>query len=709
MVFIASAGQPAAAQVDRTKAFAAVKTQTPPTFDAGLADPAWQKAVQADDFFNLTTRKPSTLPTTAMVLYDNTNLYVGFRAEQPGIAITASQTTNDIGFGQDDAVGIGIDTSNAGNEVYYFEATPRGTRYQQSSESSRYAPQWDVKTTVDGSTWTAMFVIPLKDLRAAGGSARTWRFNFIRMVAHVGEHYTWAYDGVMQDGQPPNYPAFTDARFWPSLDDLSLPAKAAKPKPRAEIYGLSSIGLDRNVFQQANNTFAPQPVRNYGLDFVYPFASTIALVGTLNPDFSNVEVDQQTIAPQEFQRNLTEYRPFFAQGAAFLNPNIHISSGSDFNAPNQVLYTPSIGTFDRGFKVEGSEGDQSFGVLQLRGLTGDNQALDDQAFGFQHALPDHSFLYWADGVLAHHAGTGNDSTEEAGFQGRNNVSGMVWAFDQTLEQSALVANPSQTFAYTRSAYVDDHRPYYEWNVGYSDISPGYAPLDGFTNYNDARGPEGFINFNTSSPGLKSWNGFFTADRFLTRAGTVHAADVFLTTDFTTRDLIHITLQQQTSSLDDPTLTGGVNEPFHTSTAIVGYRDGTATPLDVSYSAGPFSTYYLQQFNAATTRPLGTHFNLQLTYAGAHQRSDTIGVNGQILRSVGLGESLGPDANLTVALRSINGTGGFATPGVNLAGGFHLRLHNGSELFMNYGSPAAPQTLYRFITKFLWRIGGGAGT
>lgn len=700
--------QPAIASADHSQSFQAVKVDAPPPFDASLSDPAWQSAVKATDFTNLTTRKPAPLATTAYVLYDKTNLYVGFRADQSGVPIHADQTTNGVGFGQDDAVGIGIDTSGAGSQVYYFEATARGTRYQQSSESNRYAPPWEAKAVINGATWTAMFVIPLKDLRAAGGKAQTWRFNFVRIVAGVGEHYTWAYDGLMADGQPPNYPSFIDVRWWPALTGLALSATAAKPQPRAEVYGLSSIGLDRNVFQQANQIFAPQPVRNYGLDFVYPLASTIALVGTLNPDFSNVEVDQQTIVPQEFQQNLVEYRPFFAQGAPYFNPNPMALNGN-FGAVDQILYTPSIGTFDRAFKVEGTYGAQQLGVMQMRGLTGDNAALDDQAFGFKHALSDRSFLYWFDGVLAHHGGVGNDSAYEGGVAGRNLKTGFIWGINQAFENSAIIATPDQTFAFTRNAFVDVHKPNYEVFYSFQDISPGYGPLDGFTNYNDARGPIYSTDFTTSSPGLKSWNGYFTVDRYLARDGTVHAADFFGTTDFTTNNLIHITLNQQTSSLDDPVITGGVNLPFHQSSATIGYHDGTSSPVDFTYGAGPFSTYYLQQFNLSATKPLGSRFNLAAVYAGTHERSADIGVNGQILRSFTLGTSLSPDSNIALSLRSINGTGGFAVPGVNFAGGFHLRLHNGSELFMNYGSPAAPATLYRFITKFLWRIGGGAGT
>jgi hypothetical protein len=332
------------------------------------------------------------------------------------------------------------------------------------------------------------------------------------------------------------------------------------------------MGLDRNVFQQANNTFATQPVRNVGLDFVYPVTNTIAAVGTLNPDFSNVEVDQQTIVPQEFPRNLTEYRPFFAQGNQYFT-NGSFALGNDIQPPDEIWYSPSIGAFDRGFKAEGIFGEQSFGARS----TTDTDVLDDQAFGYKHATQDRTFLYWVNGVLAHHD-IGNDSTIETGIAGRNLATGFVWGYDQATEQMNLSTTPD-SFAYGRSGFIDDHKPNYEWNFGYLDISPGYGPIDGFTSVNDIRGPQGFTDFTASYPGIKNWTGFFAADRFDDHAGNAKEADFFGTTDIYTNNLFHLNLTQQTSSLDDPVLTNGVMLPFNQSSFTLGYRDGTPSPVD----------------------------------------------------------------------------------------------------------------------------------
>jgi len=718
VLVLATAADRSLASVDRSHQIPAVRVATPPAFDASLADPAWKAAVTATDFQDITTRRPEPHTTTAYLLYDATNLYVGFRAEQDGVPIHAEHSTNDVGFGQDDAVGVCVDTSGAGSQVYCFETTPRGVRYQQASESNRFAPPWQAKAAIEGQSWTAMLVIPLKDLRAAGGKSRTWLFNFIRICAATGEHYSWAYDGLMQDGQPPNWPIFTDARWWPSLTAMDIASTGARPQPRAELYGLESVGRDRDQFLQADNSFKQQAVRNYGIDVTYPLTSTIAAVGTLNPDFSNVEVDQQTIVPQEFQRNLNEFRPFFAQGAQYFTPDQLSPAGGFDNAPDQVFYTPSIGTFEHGVKIEGTYGAQSLGLLEVKGLAADGASLDDTAFGFKHILADRTFLWWTNGVLAHHSfGSdatfnsiiGNDSTIDSGIAGRNLSSGMVWGYNQSLEQRALNFDPTQTFAYERNAFIDVHKPNYELFQGYQYLSPDYRPLDGFTTISDANGPVYMVNFTGTTPGLKSWTGFFTGDRFTTHDGTVHESDFFGSQDIVTNNLIHANVGVNVSGLNDPLFTGGVDLPFNITSLTLGYRDGTPSPIDAFYGGGKFANFYLQQFNVATTRPLGNRLSLQLTYAGTHERSNFIGVDGQLLRNIAIGDSLGPDTSITLAYRSINGLGGFAPPGHNFATAFHTKFKNGSELFVNFGTPAAPSTLDRLVVKYLLRIGGGAGT
>jgi hypothetical protein len=497
------------------------------------------------------------------------------------------------------------------------------------------------------------------------------------------------------------------------------------------VYGLGAGGRDRNLFAQANGSFAQQSARPLGADLSYPLANTINLVGTLAPDFSNVEIDQQTIAPQEFRRNLQEYRPFFAQGATFINPN-PMQFFTVTSPGNLIFYSPDIGPFDRGAKVEGTFGLQSFGALNFRGydeMTGN--AFNDVAYGYKHALPDRTFMYWTDGVFARHSVAGDDSTVEAGVAGRNLHSGFVYGVDDAFEQGGYV--PAPGIARSLNAFADVHKPNYEAFTGYADITPNYNPIDGFTVGSDLRGPEASVSFLGANRWMKNYALFLGADRFLDRTGAVHEADTIAAFSATFKNGFSVNnLGPQVGLLRGydvasgpgctptpgaftyftgfPCYLGGRTDRFNLLGGALGYRDGTPAPIDVSYNEGPFGTSYTHLMTASTSRQIGKRYSLGLEYDGTYERDLTTGaLNSQWLRRISLGSSFGADSNASISLRGINGTGGFALPGLNLAASYHRRMGNGNELFINYGTPAATATLDRVIVKYLLRIGGGAGT
>jgi hypothetical protein len=736
------------AAVSMTTAVPAVAAQHPLPLDPALKDPEWQRGAVpvSGTFEDLTIRRAAPLRTQVWMLYDDRNLYVAMRAEQDGLPITATQTTNDVGFGLDDFMGVGIDTSGVGTQAYYFETTPRGVRYEQANENARFHPAWSAAARIDGNTWTAVLIIPLNVMRIHGGSPQTWRVNFIRNVAASAEHYTWSYNGVMQDGTVGSgWPNFFDTRYWASWSGVQVSAamlRAARPKPRLEVYGLGSTGRDRDLFQQANGAFAPVNVRTAGADLSYPLTSTINFVGTLNPDFSNVEIDQQTIAPQEFRRQLQEYRPFFAQGAAFINADAAAINN------NLVFYSPSIGPFDRGEKIEGTFGKQSFGVLNFHGfdqMTGNT--FDDTAYGYKHALQDRTFLYWADGVIAHHSIFGNDATNEFGIAGRNLKTGFVWALDHASEVGSWVPQGS---AQNTNGFVDVHQSNYEVNLAYEDITPNYNPIDGFTANSDIRGPSLFTWASGATPFVKNYTFFFNADRFIDRSGAVHQADAGVSLNATLRNGFSINglgpavgelrnyslvdpaaFKPGGTTCDDadlprsyftgyPTYYCGRTDRYNLMFLPFGYGDGTPAPIDASVAFGRFGNGmlgagdngpdYVHLYTLSTSRPFARMFSLGLEYDGTFERGLASGMyDSQWLRRISIGAQLSEDSNFTVSLRTINGRGGFAAPGTNLAAAYHRKFRSGDELFVNFGTPASTRTLDRVILKYLFRFGGDAGT
>jgi hypothetical protein len=731
---------PGAAQaaVSQTFSFAPARAAHPLVLDPALADPAWAAGLVPNGngpWENVTTRSPARYATTAYLLYDDKNLYVGFKADQAGVPIVASQTSNDAGFGIDDFVGIGVDTSGTGSQVYYFETTPRGVRYEQANENTRFRPRWTAAGTITSGAWGAVMIIPLDVIRVPRGGKQTWRLQFVRGIAARGEHLSWVWDPIMQDAASGTWPLFTpDTRFWPAAQLELAASAAARPKPRADIYGLASIGEDRNLVEQANGTFLPMHTRWYGGDLSYPLTPTVRFVGTLNPDFSNVEIDQQTIAPQEFQRQLVEYRPFFSQGAAYINADSSVRApvGTNVQAPYLVFYSPSVGPFDSGGKVEGTFGENAFGALTFHGYDETtNNTFSDQAYGFQHAVPGGVFTYWSDGVFANHSIAGWDNTIENGFEARNLQNGMIYFADYSFEDGSWVP---QGHADLAQFFIDRHKGNFEVNGGYLDISPNYNPIDGYTANSDIRGPQFYTDFAGATPAIKNYTLFFTADRFLDDSGAVHQADVqyFITAVFKNQFSLDGAGEAvgQLRSYGIPagpdcsgpilftsTFTGypcyrdGVTQPYNLYQIPVGYRDGTPTPVDVNYSWGPFGDNYVHLFTIVTSRPLWRGFTLGLEYDGTYERAFSDGMlDSQWLRRISLGYNISSESTLSLQLRDINGYGGFATQiGNNLAVAFHERFPAGNELYVNFGSPAAGATLNRLIVKFVFHAGADEGT
>jgi len=693
-----------------------------------VADPAPARPV-GGNFTDMRQRRPASLLTVASVSHDNDNFYVNFKCEQDPKTITATQTADGVGFGLDDFVGVGIDTSNNGSTVYYFESTPRGTRYQQASDNARYQPDWDATAAATKKGWESRLTIPLRVLQLRGGKNQTWRINFVRSVATSGAHYTWAWNDLMAYAPTPSWPGFDGVRFWPTLriELARTPGKAQRPA--ATLYGLVGMGSDRNIVQQANGTFAEEPSRPMGIDVSYPLSPTISFVGTFHPDFSNLDIDQLTIAPQEFRQQYVEYRPFFAQGAPFVDPNIS-PSGGVFTPNNQIFYSPDIGPFDSGEKVEGTYGNQSFGLMHFHGFNVTNGApFDDSAFGLGHNLPDNTFKYWADGVLANHGAEGQDNTLEMGAQSFNPSTGLAAGFNYANETGSFLTGIGH--ASSLNTYAGVTRPNYQVQVRYQDVTPQYDPIDGYTVVSDVRGFAAGTYLIGSSPSLSSFHLQVAGDRFEDQTGAVHQADAGVMADFTLHDQLMVMIGPQNGVLRSyatdatpasfcaslpsssrttfsgyPSYSCPIDQRFNEFFVGLYYRQGTPQTASLTASEGPFGDYFLHQYSGTAAGQISGGASISLQYgATVAQGITTPGFWLQQLRRLSLTKTFGSRTTVSIELRSISGSvpGITPPPGFNLAANLHLHLRHGQDVFIGYGSPSAQTTLNRLLAKYAWTL------
>ena len=731
-VFLVALPRVGAASVTSREHVVAVKAATAPSQDPALSDPIWKTAATADGFEDFTTQRPSRFPTTAAILYDDKNIYVGFTCDQAGAPITATQSVNDVGYGVDDEVTFSVDTSGSNSRTYAFTATPVGVRYEYSSESSRYQPRWSALAKVTSTGYRVMMTIPIADMRVSGSTIQRWRINFSRRVAAAGDLLTWAYDAGSNAYCANNEQGATiycDATRWPTLSDIKIAGVSKAPPPYADVYGLGSIGGDRKLFETTPLNFTNENPRIVGIDdLTVPVTRTLSFVGTVGPDFSNVESDQVTIAPQEFSQQYSEYRPFFAEGASFVSalPGVNVN-GNRY----QMFYTPSLGILDNGIKAEGTIGQNSIGLLSAKGA-----GYNDQAFGYGFSDPDGTYGGYLQGVDAHHPGL-VDQTAGIGLTYQNLHSGIQPIVNYSREAGTLVGDPSAASALALSTLLSHGR----WQVGavYRDVGPEYAPIDGYTSLNDIRGPQSFVVYNgvgSSKGDIKSYSLSTVADRFVDRSGAAHQIDLDESASITFKNLLGFSIGNSVGELRTyadayPRYVDPRNQSFNQRSASLNYRDGTPSPTDLSYSFGPFAVQcagvldvplpcaravngftsaYTQQLDLATTRTFRGGYGVTVEYGGTVERG-FVGVDdSQWLKRLSITRAIGSDGQLALSLREIAGTGGFALPGENLALSFHQRFKNQNQLYVEYGSPASFSTVQRVVVKYVYHIGsGGAGS
>jgi Carbohydrate family 9 binding domain-like len=110
---------------DEIAHYTAFRTREPIQVDGRLDEAAWQQAPRSSRFVDIITGKPAVHDTRASVLWDNENLYVAFRVEEP--FVHAKFTTNNSPIYYDNDVEVFI----AGRDAYYeFEINGFNTTYE---------------------------------------------------------------------------------------------------------------------------------------------------------------------------------------------------------------------------------------------------------------------------------------------------------------------------------------------------------------------------------------------------------------------------------------------------------------------------------------------------------------------------------------------------------------------------------------------------
>jgi hypothetical protein len=306
---------------------AITKTDETIKLDGELNEPVWGKADVAKNFWNkfpLDEGRPNK-QTEVMLTYDKQNIYIAavIYDTLPYIIPTLKR---DVQVRESDGFSLFLDPINQRTNGFYFRVNPLNVQADDlvsAGAGSEIDFSWDNKwfsaTKIYSNKWTLEMAIPFKTLRY-NADKTTWGINFARIDKKNNQNSTWTHI-------PVNFP-FLDFGWTGALNWDAKPPEAGTNMVFIP-YTTGSLKENKNNNQPLKGAF------NAGFDGKIALNSSMNLDVTVNPDFSQIEVDKQVT-------NLTRFSIFFPERRTFFLENQDLFSNYGI-PPIRPFYSRRIG------------------------------------------------------------------------------------------------------------------------------------------------------------------------------------------------------------------------------------------------------------------------------------------------------------------------------------------------------------------------------
>ncbi|MEY3644510.1 MAG: hypothetical protein RLZZ207_1205, partial [Bacteroidota bacterium] len=281
------------------------KASSPIALDGIMDEKAWQEAEVASNFFMITPMDTSfsKVKTDVRMSYDDEQLYlivINYHASDGPYMVESLR--RDFSFGKNDNFLLFMDPFDDLTNGFSFGANAAGAQWDgQMSNGTSIDLSWDnkwvskVKNYED--RWVFEAAIPFKSIRYKKG-IQEWGINFSRLDLKTTEKSGWA---PVPRQFPSSTLAYTGTLVWDS------PPPDAGANISLIPYALG--GFSKNGQSGEKATYK----REIGLDAKISLTSSLNLDLTINPDFSQVEVDRQVTNLDRFELFFPERRQFFLE------------------------------------------------------------------------------------------------------------------------------------------------------------------------------------------------------------------------------------------------------------------------------------------------------------------------------------------------------------------------------------------------------------
>lgn len=287
--------------------------------DGEMNEESWKNALTADSFtqFFPTDSLPAEARTEIRLTYDDKFIYVfAWMEETKEGKYVTSTLRRDYRGGASDGITLLFDTFQDQTNAFVFGINPFNVQREAlitngGTQRFDFDLSWDNKwysaAKMGDGYWTAEIAIPFKSIRFNNGTDK-WNINFYRIDSRYNERSIWT--RIPQNFQMFSL-AFTQEMQW----DQPLKNKG----PNISLIPYISGGLSKDH----ENMGPLDETGNVGFDAKVAVTPGLNLDLTVNPDFSQVEVDEQ-------QTNLSRFELFFPERRQFFLENSDLFSDYGF-------------------------------------------------------------------------------------------------------------------------------------------------------------------------------------------------------------------------------------------------------------------------------------------------------------------------------------------------------------------------------------------
>ena len=244
--------------------------------------------------------------TRFKLLRNDKYLFILIESDTDGKNFNTPNLKRDFSTYPTDYLTLLFDTFNDGTNAFSFATNPIGLKAdglisggnQNYRTDRNYAwdTKWNVATQINENSFIAEIRIPFSSF-FYDNSQQFWRFNIYRGNTQINESSTWI---KIPQNQVIGNLAFMGKMFF------ETPLKKGK-NPISLIPYLSSAAQNDFIYSTSKSNIS------LGGDAKIPIGNALNLDLTFNPDFSQVEVDDQVVNLTRFAISLPEKRQFFTQ------------------------------------------------------------------------------------------------------------------------------------------------------------------------------------------------------------------------------------------------------------------------------------------------------------------------------------------------------------------------------------------------------------